>query len=94
VVPALEGKIGGLGIQVQTAAVSLLDITLKLEQEADYEAVCAAVVKASEGSLSGVLGFTEAPLVSGDFVGEQRSAVVDFSAGLQLAPGMVKLVVW
>ena len=94
VVPALEGKIGGLGIQVQTAAVSLLDITLKLEQEADYEAVCAAVVKASEGSLSGVLGFTEQPLVSADFVGEQRSAVVDFSAGLQLAPGMVKLVVW
>ena len=94
VVPALEGKIGGLGIQVQTAAVSLLDITLKLEQEADYEAVCAAVVKASEGSLTGVLGFTEQPLVSADFVGEQRSAVVDFSAGLQLAPGMVKLVVW
>ena len=93
-VPALEGKIGGLGIQVQAAAVSLLDITLKLEQEADYEAVKAAVVKASEGSLLGVLGFTEDPLVSSDFVGDQRSAVVDFSAGLQLGPGMVKLVVW
>ena len=56
--------------------------------------MCAAVVKASEGSLSGVLGFTEQPLVSADFVGEQHSAVVDFSAGLQLGPGMVKLVVW
>ena len=94
VVPALEGKIGGLGIQVQTAAVSLLDITLKLEQDTDYEAVCAAVVKASEGSLHGVLGYTEQPLVSADFVGDQRSAVVDFPAGLQLGPGMVKLVVW
>lgn len=92
--PALEGKIGGLGIQVQTAAVSLLDITLKLEQDTDYEAVCAAVVKASEGSLHGVLGYTEQPLVSADFVGDQRSAVVDFPAGLQLGPGMVKLVVW
>jgi hypothetical protein len=94
-VPGLEGRVGGLGIQVASPAVCLLDITVRLEKEdADYAAVTAAVKKASEGSLAEVLGWTEQPLVSSDFRGEQRSAVVDLAAGLQLQPGMVKLIVW
>lgn len=93
-VPGLEGRVGGLGLQVQSAAVCLLDITLRLEKEKTYEEVCAAVKKASDGSLGGVVGFTESPLVSSDFLGDRRSAVVDFPSGQQLGPGMVKLVVW
>ena len=93
VVPALEGRVGGTGLRVQSPAVGLLDLTLQLEKEVDYEKVCAAVRKASEGSLSQVLGFTDEPLVSSDLLGEER-AVVDLGAGLQLGEGLVKLVVW
>ena len=52
------------------------------------------MTRTTRWSLAEVLGWTEQPLVSSDFRGEQRSAVVDLTAGLQLQPGMVKLIVW
>ncbi len=94
VLPALKGKLTGMSFRVPTADVSVVDLTCELTQEASYQEICAAMKQASEGSLKGVLGYTEDELVSSDVRGESCTSVFDAKAGIQLDPTFVKLIAW
>ena len=76
VIPELNGKLTGMAFRVPTPDVSVVDLTVRLEKGASYEAICAAMKKASEGEMAGVLGYTEDQVVSNDFVGEACTSVV------------------
>jgi len=94
VIPELNGKLTGMAFRVPTADVSVVDLTVRLEKEASYEEICATIKEASEGSLKGILGYTDEDLVSSDFIGDVRSSIFDAKAGIQLSKTFVKLVSW
>ncbi len=94
VIPALNGKLTGMSMRVPTLDVSVVDLTCRLEKATDYEAICAAMKKASEGELKGILGYTEDDVVSSDFIGDARTSIFDKKAGIMLSPTFVKLVSW
>ena len=79
---------------VPTTDVSVVDLTVNLKKEATYEEICAAVKKAAEGPLKGVLGYTEDAVVSSDFLTSSYSSVFDAKAGILLTPTFVKLISW
>ncbi len=94
VLPELNGKLTGMSMRVPTSDVSVVDLTVELVKPATYEEICAAMKKASEGELKGVLGYTEEKVVSTDFRGESRTSVFDKDAGIQLDETFVKVVSW
>ena len=94
VIPSLKGKLTGMSMRVPTADVSVVDLTCKIEKAATYEDIKAAMKKASEGELKGILGYTEEPVVSSDFINEKRTSVFDAGAGIMLNEHFVKLVSW
>jgi len=95
VIPSLEGKLTGMAFRVPTADVSEVDLTVRLEKETSYEEIKKTVKKASEvGDLKGVLGYTEEPVVSQDFVGERRTSVFDAGAGMELNANFFKIISW
>lgn len=94
VIPELNGKLTGMSLRVPTTDVSVVDLTVNLKKEATYEEICAAVKKASEGPLKGVLGYTEDAVVSSDFLTTSLSSVFDAKAGILLTPTFVKLISW
>merc|ERR1711967_101551 len=69
VIPELNGKLTGMSFRVPTANVSVVDLTAKLDKGADYETICAAIKNASEGAMSGILGYQDKDIVSSDFIG-------------------------
>ncbi|XP_028778546.1 glyceraldehyde-3-phosphate dehydrogenase, cytosolic [Neltuma alba] len=94
VLPSLNGKLTGMAFRVPTVDVSVVDLTVRLEKGASYDEIKAAIKEASEGSLKGVLGYTEDDVVSTDFVGDCRSSIFDAKAGISLSNNFVKLVSW
>lgn len=94
VLPELNGKLTGMAFRVPTANVSVVDLTVNLEKGASYDAICATMKEASEGSLKGVLGYTEDQVVSQDFIGETQTSVFDAKAGIALTDNFVKVVSW
>ena len=94
VIPSLKGKLTGMSMRVPTADVSVVDLTCKIEKAATYEDIKNAMKKASEGELKGILGYTEDPVVSSDFINEKRTSVFDANAGIMLNEHFVKLVSW
>ena len=72
----------------------LWDLTVELDKEATYDEVCAAMKKASEGSMNGVLGYTDQKVVSTDFRGESCVSIFDADAGMSLDKTFVKVVSW
>ncbi|KAJ7563413.1 hypothetical protein O6H91_03G109100 [Diphasiastrum complanatum] len=94
VLPELNGKLTGMAFRVPTPNVSVVDLTCRLEKEASYDEIKAAMKKASEGSLKGILGYTDEDVVSTDFVGDSRSSIFDSKAGISLSKRFVKLVSW
>ncbi|WP_372639454.1 type I glyceraldehyde-3-phosphate dehydrogenase [Ancylomarina sp.] len=94
VIPALNGKLTGMSFRVPTPDVSVVDLTVRLEKGTSYEAICAAMKKASENELKGILGYTEDAVVSNDFIGDTRTSIFDATAGIQLSPNFVKVVAW
>ena len=94
VIPSLQGKLTGMSLRVPTADVSVVDLTCRLEKAATYEEIKAAMKKASEGELKGILGYTEDAVVSTDFLDEKRTSVFDANAGIMLNEHFVKLVSW
>ena len=83
-----------MAFRVPTLDVSVVDLTVNLAKETTYEEICAAMKKASEGELKGVLGYTEDAVVSSDFIGDARTSIFDAKAGIQLTPSFVKVVSW
>jgi len=94
VIPELNGKLTGMALRVPTPNVSVVDLTVRLDKGAPYKDICAAMKKASEGELKGVLGYTEEAVVSNDFLGESRTSVFDAGAGIGLNDNFVKVVSW
>jgi len=94
VIPELNGKLTGMAFRVPTPDVSVVDLTVNLKKPATYEEICTAMKQASEGSLKGVLGYTEDQVVSNDFVGEICTSVFDAKAGIALTDTFVKVVSW
>jgi len=94
VIPELNGKLTGMSIRVPTVDVSVVDLTCRLEKAATYEEIKAAVKKASEGELKGILGYTEDAVVSSDFIGDPRTSIFDATAGISLNDHFVKLIAW
>ena len=94
VLPKLNGKLTGMSLRVPTSDVSVVDLTVELEKPATYEAVCAAMKKASEGELKGILGYTSDAVVSTDFVGSPLASIFDEKAGIALDDTFVKVLSW
>jgi len=94
VIPALNGKLTGMAFRVPTPDVSVVDLTVNLERATSYDAVKAAMKAASEGAMRGILGYTEAEVVSTDFLGESCTSVFDAGAGIALTDTFMKLVAW
>lgn len=95
VIPALNGKLTGMAFRVPTMDVSVVDLTVKLEKPATYAEICAAMKAASEsGPMKGVLGYTEDLVVSQDFIGDTRTSIVDYNAGIELNSSFFKIVTW
>jgi glyceraldehyde 3-phosphate dehydrogenase len=94
VLPELNKKLTGMAFRVPTSDVSVVDLTAELNKEASYEQICAAMKKASEGELKGVLGYTDEKVVSTDFVGNSAPSTFDAEAGIALDSTFVKVVSW
>ena len=94
VIPSLQGKITGMAFRVPTADVSVVDLTVKLATETSYNGVMKTIKAASEGSLKGILGYTEELVVSQDFIGDARTSIVDANAGIELNGSFFKFVTW
>ena len=94
VIPELNGKLTGMSFRVPTLNVSAVDLTVRLEKETTYDEIKAAIKKACETNMKGVMGYTEEPLVSSDFMSDNRASIFDAEAGIMLSPTFVKLVAW
>ena len=94
VLPELNGKLTGMAFRVPTSDVSVVDLTVELSSEASYEAICDAMKSASEGSMKGVLGYTDEKVVSTDFVGSTYASIFDSGAGIAMDSTFVKVVSW
>lgn len=94
VLPELKGKLTGMSFRVPTLNVSVVDLTCRLEKATDYEGIKAAMKKASENEMKGVLGYTDEDLVSSDFIGDSRTSIFDAKAGIMLNDNFVKIVAW
>ena len=94
VIPELNGKLTGMAFRVPTADVSVVDLTVKTKKETSLEEIKAAFKKASEGSMKGILGYTEELVVSQDFVSDDRTSIFDAAAAIELNSTFFKVVSW
>ena len=94
VIPSLNGKLTGMSMRVPTLDVSVVDLTVNLAKPAKYDEICAAMKKAADGELKGILGYTEDAVVSSDFLGDTRTSIFDAKAGIALTDTFVKVVSW
>ena len=94
VIPKLNGKLTGMAFRVPTADVSVVDLTVRIDKAATYDEIKAAMKKAADGEMAGILGYTEDQVVSSDFIGDARTSIFDAGAGIMLNPNFVKLVSW
>ncbi|MCC5828049.1 MAG: type I glyceraldehyde-3-phosphate dehydrogenase [Phycisphaeraceae bacterium] len=92
--PELKGKLTGMAFRIPTADVSVVDLTVKTEKSTSYKDICAKMKEASEGPLKDILGYTEDPVVSTDFIHDPRSSIFDAEAGIELNPNFFKLISW
>jgi glyceraldehyde 3-phosphate dehydrogenase len=83
-----------MSFRVPTSDVSVVDLTVELNTDTTYEAICAAMKEASEGDMKGVLGYTNDKVVSTDFRGESCTSTFDADAGIALDSNFVKIVAW
>ena len=94
VLPQLKGKLTGMSFRVPTSDVSVVDLTVELENPATYAEICAEMKAQSEGALKGILGYTDEKVVATDFRGDARTSIFDAEAGIALDDTFVKLVSW
>ena len=94
VIPELKGKLDGYSLRVPTPTVSIVDAVFEVKKATTAADVNAALKAASEGPMKGILGFSEEPLVSMDFKGDERSSIVDAELTAVMEGNMVKVVSW
>lgn len=93
-IPEVKGKLTGMALRIPTADVSVVDLTVRTTKETSYEEICKAMKKASEGSMKGIIEYTDEPVVSSDFIGNRSSCIFDQEAGIALNSRFYKLVAW
>ena len=94
VLPQLKGKLNGMAIRVPTPTVSVVDLVCQLKKEATKEEINQALKEAAEGSMKGILGYCDEPLVSVDFKEDERSSIVDALSTMVIDGKMAKIVSW
>jgi glyceraldehyde 3-phosphate dehydrogenase len=94
VIPSLKNKLTGMAFRVPTADVSVVDLTVRLKKETSLDEIKTVVKEASENKMKGIMGYTDEPVVSQDFVGEKQTCVLDAEACIELNPRFFKLVAW
>jgi len=94
VLPELKGKLTGMAFRVPTPDVSVVDLTFRTDKSTSYAEICEAMKAASEGDLKGILGYTDEPVASTDFVTDPRSSIFDATAGIGLNDRFFKVVSW
>ena len=94
VIPALEGKLTGMAFRVPTVNVSVVDLTVKLKKKTSYEEIKSVMKKHADTDLKNILGYTEEPVVSQDFIGDVRTSVFDAGAGMELNSSFFKIISW
>ncbi|MCL4155153.1 UNVERIFIED_CONTAM: hypothetical protein GTU68_021975 [Idotea baltica] len=94
VIPAMNTKLTGMSMRVPTADVSVVDLTVELTQETNYDAVCKAMQAASTGYLRNTLAYTEDKVVSTDFRGDPAASIFDAGAGMMLDASFLKVIAW
>ncbi|MDA9669731.1 type I glyceraldehyde-3-phosphate dehydrogenase [Flavobacteriaceae bacterium] len=94
VIPALEGKLTGMSFRVPTANVSVVDLTVKLKKKTSYEEIKSVMKKHADTDLKNILGYTEEPVVSQDFIGDVRTSIFDAGAGMELNSSFFKIISW
>jgi len=94
VIPELKGKLNGFALRVPTPTVSIVDFTVLLEKKVTAEEVNDALRAAAEGSMKGILGYTDEPLVSMDFKGSEYSSIVDGLSTMVIEGDFVKVIAW
>jgi glyceraldehyde 3-phosphate dehydrogenase len=90
----VKGKLTGMSFRVPTPTVSVVDLTVKTVKETSYKEICAAMKKASETYLKGILAYTEDEVVSTDFIHDAHSSIFDAGSGIELNSKFFKLVSW
>lgn len=94
VIPALKGKMHGYALRVPVTTVSCVDLTVNLSKATTVEEINAAMKKAAEGPMKGILGFTDEPVVSSDFRGDTHSSIFDGLCTMMLGDKFAKVVSW
>ena len=94
VLPEVKGKLTGMAFRVPTPTVSVVDLTVRTVKETSYAEISAAMKKASETYLKGILEYTEDEVVSSDFIHSKSSSIFDKGAGIELNKRFFKLVSW
>ena len=94
VLPQLKGKLNGMAVRVPTPTVSMTDLVCELGKSVTVEEINAVLREASEGKLKGILGFSDEPLISMDFRGDERSSIVDGLSTMVMGDNLVKVVAW
>jgi glyceraldehyde 3-phosphate dehydrogenase len=93
-IPEVKGKLTGMSFRVPTPTVSVVDLTVKTVKETSYAEICAAMKKASETYMKGILAYTTDEVVSTDFIHDAHSSIFDAGSGLELNSKFFKLVSW
>ena len=94
VLPELKGKLTGMAFRVPTPTVSVVDLTVRTVKETSYKEICAAMKRASETYLKGILAYTEDEVVSTDFIHDPHSSIFDAGSGIELNSRFFKLISW
>ncbi|MBI3822119.1 MAG: type I glyceraldehyde-3-phosphate dehydrogenase [Planctomycetes bacterium] len=94
VIPAVKGKLTGMSFRVPTPTVSVVDLTFRSSKDTTYKEICAAMKKASETYLKGILAYTADEVVSTDFLHDPHSSIFDAGSGMELNSRFFKLVSW
>src|SRR2546421_2261301 len=93
-IPEVKGKLTGMSFRIPTATVSVVDLTVRTVKETSYKDICAAMKRAGETYLKGILAYTEDEVVSSDFIHDSHSSIFDGGSGIQLNKRFFKLVSW
>ena len=94
VIPELQGKLTGTSLRVPVEDGSIVDLTVNLEKSTTYKEICDAVWNACQNEMAGIMGYTNDPVVSADFIHDSRASIFDEKAGVMLTPNFVKLFAW
>jgi glyceraldehyde 3-phosphate dehydrogenase len=94
VIPEVKGKLTGMSFRVPTSDVSVIDLTARLRKPASYADVCAAVKRASETTMKGIVAYYDEEVVSADFLGDTHTCNFDAKSGVMIDDDFIKLLAW